>query len=127
MSNAAEIVQQLVAKINQHDVQGIVALLTPDHSFTDSLGRTVQGPSAMQDAWKGYFAMMPDYQITVDHCLDRDGLVLLAGTARGTYAVNGQLLAENRWSIPAAWRATVVNGRIREWQVYCDTRPTTRS
>ena len=32
-------------------------------------------------------------------------------------------MGENTWLLPAAWRAVVRDGRIAQWQVYCDTEP----
>jgi hypothetical protein len=43
--------------------------------------------------------------------------VALYGRAGGTIRVNGELLPENTWQIPAAWRPVVRDGLIREWRV----------
>jgi ketosteroid isomerase-like protein len=112
-----------VAKINEHDVDGLVALMTPDHVFVDALNTTFHGADQMRQGWKFYFAMFPDYAIEVKEVLDRDNVVAMFGTARGTFAVNGKLLRENFWEILAAWKAVVKDGRVAEWRVYCDNDP----
>ena len=50
-------------------------------------------------------------------------MVGLFGTAQGTYSVNGKLVSENHWEIPAAWKAVVQGGRVSEWRVYADNEP----
>jgi len=63
--------------------------------------------SRNHESWlAGYFAMCPDYRITCEHML-----VVAVGSAGGTIVVSGDLLPENQWNIPAAWRA-VGEGRL---------------
>jgi ketosteroid isomerase-like protein len=120
---AIEVALDFVAKINAHDVDAIVALMSPDHVFIDGLGATFRGAEQMRAGWKFYLGMFPDYAIEVTSQFDRGDSVALFGKARGTFAVNGKLARENFWEIPAAWRAVVKNGRVAEWQVYCDNEP----
>jgi ketosteroid isomerase-like protein len=122
-ANAIEVALDFVAKINAHDVDAIVALMSPDHVFIDGLGTTFRGAEQMRAGWKFYLGMFPDYAIEVTSQFGRGDSVALFGKARGTYAVNGKLSRENFWEIPAAWRARVQNGRVAEWQVYCDNEP----
>lgn len=117
---AEKIVLAFVDKINQHDPEGLVTLMAEDHLFIDSEGKKVQGKEKMLSAWQGYFQMMPDYHIKVEKIFQNQDEVVLLGTARGTYAVEGKLLKENQWGIPAAWRVVVQNGLVKEWQVYAD-------
>ena len=115
-----DIILRFVEKINRHEPEGLVALMTEDHLFMDSAGNQVQGKEKMLSAWQGYFVMMPDYHIQVEKIFDSKDEVVLLGIARGTYAVGGRLLKENQWEIPAAWRGVVQNGLVKEWQVYAD-------
>jgi ketosteroid isomerase-like protein len=121
--DSVEVVLDFVAKINAHDVGGIIALMSPDHLFVDGLGATFRGVDQMRAGWKSYFAWFPDYAIEITEQFSRGDTVGLFGKARGTYAVNGKLERENSWEVPAAWRAMVRNGRVAEWQVYCDNDP----
>jgi ketosteroid isomerase-like protein len=122
-TGAVEIALDFVAKINAHDVDGLVALMTPDHVFIDGLGTAFRGAEQMRAGWKSYLAWFPDYAIEVTEQFSRGDSVALFGKARGTYAANGKLPRENSWEVPAAWRAAVKNGRVAEWQVYCDNEP----
>ena len=120
---AVDVAMAFVAKINEHDVDGLVALMTTDHVFIDGLENTFRGADQMRQGWKGYFAMFPDYAVEVTEELDRGNLVAMFGKARGTFAVSGKLPRENSWEIVAAWKAVVKDGRVAEWRVYCDNDP----
>jgi len=121
--SSVDVAMAFVAKINAHDVGGLVALMTPDHLFVDALNTSFRGAEQMRQGWKFYFGMFPDYAIEVTDELDRGELVAMFGKARGTFAVNGKLPRENSWEIPAAWKAVVKEGRVAEWRVYCDSDP----
>lgn len=97
--------------------------MSEDHLSVDSGGFQVRGRQKMKEAWIEYFHMFPDYFITVDWKIRQENIVGLFGTAQGTYCIDGKLLAENFWKIPAAWLAIVKNSRIAEWRVYADLKP----
>lgn len=121
--SSADVAMAFVAKINAHDVDGVVALMTPDRLFVDALNSSFRGAGQTRQGWKFYFTMFPDYAIEVTDEFDRGELVAMFGKARGTFAANGKLARENFWEIPAAWRAVVMDGRVAEWRVYCDNDP----
>jgi hypothetical protein len=123
MPQVEEVVRRFVERINAHDVPGMLAMMSTDHVFTDGLGASVAGKERLTEAWQTYFRWMPDFHIAVFQSLQRDNMVALFGTASGTFAVQGQLLPENHWRIPAAWRALVRDGTVAAWQVYCDNKP----
>lgn len=124
MSDSAEaVVEAFVRAINRQDVDALTEWMADDHRFIDSLGTTVTGREPMRAAWTGYFRMVPDYTIVVDEILCDGPVVVMLGIAQGTYAPDGQLKPENRWSTPAAFRAFVEEGRIAEWRVYADNEP----
>ena len=107
---------KFVEAINRHDVAAIKALMTDDHIFVDSLGHRVQGASSMEQGWKGYFVMCPDYWIRADDAAARQGIVLAAGDAGGT--IDDQL-----WRTPAAWKAIIRDNKVAEWHVFADNKP----
>jgi ketosteroid isomerase-like protein len=108
--------EQFVSAINRHDAAALRELMTADHLFVDSLGNRVRGDSQMQEGWRGYFAMCPDYWIRVDEALSNDKTLLAAGEAGGT--IDGR-----SWRTPAAWKAVVQEGRVAEWRVFADNKP----
>lgn len=115
-----QVALQFVAAINAHDVTALCALMPEGHCFIDSQGRMERGRETLRMGWPMYFQMFPDYVITIDEALADGGTVLLAGSAEGTYAPDGELRAELHWHIPAAWRAVIEDGLVAEWQVYAD-------
>jgi len=121
--NAEAIAQRWVDRINAHDVERLLELMTPDHVFIDSLGQVVRGPEALRTAWRTYFDGMPDYAIEIESAIVSGDVVGLFGRARGTYAPDGRLRDENRWEVSATWRAVIRDGRVAQWQVYADNKP----
>ncbi|MGH9556293.1 MAG: nuclear transport factor 2 family protein [Terriglobales bacterium] len=107
-------------KINAGDVDGIVALMTRDGAFIDSMGTKITGQANLRQAWTQYFRMVPDYRSSHSEAFSQGSTVALFGEARGTFTHDGLMHRENAWSTPAAWRAVVEGGRIRVWQVYAD-------
>jgi len=112
-----------VKAINHRDIDKLSELMSDDHRFVDSLGTVVQGREKMRDGWAGYFRMVPDYTVTVDETFSEGAIVVMLGSAEGTYAKDGQLLPENFWRTPAAWRAQIKDEKIAEWRVYADNEP----
>jgi ketosteroid isomerase-like protein len=60
-----EVVGKFVDRINAHDVDGLVALMSVDHVFIDSLGNRFARP-AIETGWRRYFATVPDYWVRVE-------------------------------------------------------------
>ena len=118
MADAERVVREYIARINAHDAGGIVALGTSDHVLIDSLGSRLSGRTRLEQAWRGYFALFPDYRIEIQSIASADDLVLACGLAAGTHVPSGAA-----WRIPAAWRAKVINAHLAEWQVYADNKP----
>jgi limonene-1,2-epoxide hydrolase len=154
MTNSPEsVARAFVRAINRRDVDGLTALMAPDHRFVDSMGNLCEGREEMRTAWIGYFLMFPDYSITIDETYCDGPVAVLLGTARGTYvkpigeglyldstepkspAANPEskgtrknepdnvLKPENHWEITLAIRAFVEDGLVTEWRVYADNEP----
>ena len=108
-----------IDRINAHDVEGIVALMSPDFHFINSSGDSYTG-KFMEQEWKKYFDAYPDFQIHVDRVIADDGGVAVFGWSEGTYATRNHLDEENHWSVPAAWLGTARDGKVTHWQVFAD-------
>jgi uncharacterized protein (TIGR02246 family) len=127
MSEAAQTVaRSFVRAINRQDADALAALMAEEHRFIDSLGAVVTGREAMRAGWRGYFSLVPDYTIAIEETLSDGPVVMLLGVAQGSYAANGQMKTENRWSTPAAFRAFIEDGKVVEWRVYADNEPIRR-
>lgn len=119
-SNEIDVVKAFVAAINSGDVSQLTSLMTEDHTFVDSRGKTETGRDKMTDGWVWYFRMFPDFRIEIQNILQDRDLVAVFGSASGTYNGKRGLVPENRIEMPAAWKAIVANDKIKHWQVYTD-------
>ncbi len=119
----AATVLDFMNRINRRDADDLAELMTEDHVFVDSLGQAVRGRETMRGGWRAYFAFCPDYWIAHEEILQDGNVVAIFGAAGGTIAAAGKLPAENQWRIPAAWRAVVEGGLVKEWRVYADNKP----
>jgi limonene-1,2-epoxide hydrolase len=118
--NQIEVVRSFIAAINRQDVPALSKLMTEQHTFVDSSGRSESGCERMTIGWTEYFRMFPDYRIVVESMLQDSELIAVFGSASGTYRGRRGLVPENRIEMPAAWKAVVENGKIAHWQVYAD-------
>jgi len=120
---AADVALIFVDHINSHDLASLVNLMTEDVVFIDGLGNEIRGIYPIKRAWQAYFSNFPDYSIEVDESFSQGNVAGLFGYAHGTYFADGKLSVENRWRIPAAWKAVIKNGLIAKWRVYADNEP----
>jgi ketosteroid isomerase-like protein len=123
MLTPTEVALEFVKRINAHNPDKLAELMAENHVFIDSLGVRFQGRDAIRDNWQKYFAIFPDYHIVLTDVFQQAHIVALFGTASATFAVNGQIVPENHWEIPAAWKATASGDVMAEWQVYADNEP----
>lgn len=115
-----------VNAINRHDLDALLALMSPSHCMIDALGNRLEGRENLRSAWVGYFRMVPDYEVTIEETISSGPAVVMLGMARGTYTRDGQLRPENRWQTPLAVRARVKDGLLEEWCIYADNEPMRR-
>jgi len=109
--------------INQDDADKVAGLMTQDHVFIDALGNSIRGREKMRAGWRAYFAMCPDYKVSHQDIFPNGSTVAAFGSAGGTISANGQLVPENKWQTPAAWRVVVQDGLVKEFRVYADSKP----
>jgi hypothetical protein len=82
-----------------------------------------EGREKMRVAWAKYFRMVPDFTVAIEETFCDGPVVAMLGMAQGTYAPDGQLKPENRWTTPAAFRAFIQEQKVAEWRVYSDNEP----
>jgi ketosteroid isomerase-like protein len=95
-------------KINQRDLEGLVELMTDDHTFIDSDGTIVKGKEVMKEGWKEFFKKYPDYR-NMFTCvtIQNDVVVMVGYSTCSLKQLDG----------PNLWTAKVSSGRISEWRV----------
>jgi ketosteroid isomerase-like protein len=112
------IIQAFINSINAHDVASIAELMSEDHVFIDAHGNEMRGKETMRTGWRGYFEWFPDYFIEVADVFEDGETFAMFGLAGGSFKGNPAA----QWRLPAAWKASVKNGRVAVWQVYADTK-----
>lgn len=105
-------------RINAHDVEGVAALMSDDHTFIDAHGNQVSDKEQMIAGWRAYFEWFPDYYIEITDLLENGDNFALFGFAGGSFKGN----ESESWRLPAAWKAIVKHGRVTLWQVFADTK-----
>lgn len=106
--------RQLMAAFNAHDHLALATCLTADCIFIDSAGGRIEGRSGCVEATRLFMKLEPEFHVEVDSYSVVGDEVLMQGetTARDP------LVAKDR-----LWRAKVEDGRISEFQTYCDGEP----
>jgi ketosteroid isomerase-like protein len=107
-----------VERINARDVEGLGALMSDDHTFIDAHGNQISDKETMKGGWSGYFEWFPDYQIEIIDMYEDGDAFALFGFAGGAF----KGMQSESWRLPAAWKASVKNGRVTLWQVFADTK-----
>jgi hypothetical protein len=97
--------------------------MSEDHRFIDSDGSIHPGRDKMREGWKSYFSMMPDFNIICEQIFCDGDSVAFFGRAKGTYTSDGQLKPENKWEVPAAWKAIIRGEKVVEWRTYVNVEP----
>jgi len=96
-------------KINLRDLDGLVALMTKDHTFIDSGGGITKGRDAMKEGWKKFFEEYPDYRNIFTSVTVQNDVVVMVGYSKCSFKpLDG----------PNIWTAKVRDGRVSEWRVY---------
>jgi ketosteroid isomerase-like protein len=107
-----------IDRVNAHDVDGLAAVMSDDHTFIDAHGDQVCGKEKMIAGWRAYFEWFPDYSIEVTDVFEDGDKLALLGFAGGSY----QNQKTESWRLPAAWKAIVKDSRVTLWQVFADTK-----
>jgi ketosteroid isomerase-like protein len=94
-------------KINQRDLDGLVELMTDDHTFVDNSGGVDRN---MKEGWRHFFGDYPDYRNVFTSVTVAGNVVVMIGysTCSNEPRLNG----------PSMWTAKVRDGLVSEWRVY---------
>jgi len=80
-----ETISAFVDRINAHDVEGLGALMSDEHTFIDAHGNQISGREQMLGGWRGYFEWFPDYFIEVTDVFEDGDNFALIGFAGGSF------------------------------------------
>jgi ketosteroid isomerase-like protein len=120
MDEMKQVILQFIERINAHDVDGIVALMSKDYEFVNSSGDHFRDLQFLKDTWRAQFQNHPDFKIRVDRVICDGECVGIFGFSEGTYSPDGVLREENHWEVPAAFLGIVRDGKVAYWETYSD-------
>ena len=69
MADMKQPILQFIERINAHDVEGIVALMSKDYEFVNSSGDHFRDLQFLKDTWRAQFENHPDFKIRVDRVI----------------------------------------------------------
>jgi ketosteroid isomerase-like protein len=98
--------------INNQDIDGLVALMTEDHSLVCNAHVDTQNKDSSREVWSTFFSMYPDYLNHFSRLDSKDDFVVITGKSTCSN--------EARLNTNALWSAKVLDDKIAEWQVYED-------
>jgi len=94
--------------INRQDIEGLVELMTDDHTFIDNEGNITKGKNAMKDCWGKFFKEYPNYRNKFISVTVQDNVVVMVGYSTCSF---------KRLEGPSIWTAKIRNGFVSEWKV----------
>jgi hypothetical protein len=98
----------------EDDVDGLVDMMTADHTFYVEGERPTTGRAAMRRAWQGYFDAFPDYRVVEDEHYQRGDRIFIVGHTTGSHVPHD--LEVKPGSV--IWKACVRDNLVSEWIIY---------
>ena len=99
--------------INNRDIEGLVSLMTDDHTLICGGHIDTKDKISSREAWSSFFSMFPDYRNHFLRIESRENFVVIAGESTCS---NEEKLNSN-----ALWSARIQDDKVSEWQVYEDS------
>ena len=98
--------------INRRNLEGLVNLMTNDHTFIDSANNVVTGKSDNQKNWVRFFELFPDYQNVFESVCSKNSTVMMQG-----YSICPN---EKLHNLRVIWTAQIEDNKVKEWRIYFD-------
>ena len=109
---------RFVECINRGDVEGLVSLMTPDHTFFDLEGEAYRGRETMRRGWTNYFEAYPHYMIHIHEFYDAQDRVIFVGSTTGSHL---ELPRRIEFKDNLIWIARLLADHVAEWRIYDET------
>jgi ketosteroid isomerase-like protein len=113
-------VLKFIDRINAHDVDGIMNLVSPAYEFVNSSGEHFRDRQFIRETWEAQFRNHPDYQIRVQRVIADSEGVGVFGVASGTYAPDGVMREEDEWEVPSAFLIIARDGMVTYFESFAD-------
>jgi len=119
LTKAIQTTLAFVEKINQSDIEGVIALLSPDTTYVDLAGNMERGKEQLADYWRGYLKAHPNYQIYIHRIFTIKNEVVLVGRTTGSHLkLPDEIEFQEQGLI---WLVDSSDGLIESWRLYQDT------
>jgi ketosteroid isomerase-like protein len=103
--------------INNRNLEGLVHLMTDDHTFIDSSNDSLIGKSNNKENWEKFFDLSPDYQNVFEVVSTKGSTIIMQG-----YSVCSDSRLNN---VRTIW-AQIEGNKVKEWRIYLDTEENRR-
>jgi hypothetical protein len=111
----ADVAFRFVERINHQDLEGLLELMTDDHSLHVFGDHDLCGKEAQRAGWKGYFDLCPEYMIHVSEMHVRGDVAVMVGSTTGSHLKLPRL---EEFRDPLVWTAKVRDGLVTEWALH---------
>ena len=98
--------------INRRDLEGLVNLMTDNHTFIDSANNIITGRSDNQKNWASFFELFPGYRNVFESVCSKKSTVVMQG-----YSICPD---EKLHNARAIWTAQMEGDKVKEWRIYLD-------
>jgi ketosteroid isomerase-like protein len=112
-TNPVDVALEFVGRINDGDLEGLVAMMTGDHIFIDAGGDLEGGREVMKGSWADYLSAHPEYRIHVKEVLRSGNAVAIIGTTTGSHVPT-----EVEVGATTVWIAEIEGDLVAEWRIY---------
>lgn len=104
--------------INRTDIDGLIELMSDDHSLEVFDEEPLTGRDANRDGWIDYFMSFPDYVIYPRRIAELDGVVAILGHTTGSHL---ELPDEEEAKLTLLWLAHIEDGCVTRWRLVEDS------
>ncbi len=122
-SETSKTALKFVEAINSHNVKIISSMMTEDHKFIDSLGKSIKGKVVATESWRSYLKVFPDYFIRIDEVVEKENKVVLLGFAQGKLSESLAKTKKRKFKVDVMLAAKLKGSLVSEWRVYADNKP----
>ncbi len=125
-----DIVRTYIEAINEKNLLQMASLTHEDIKFTDPSGWEAEGRLVLSESMAGYYAMFPDYKVSVQASHLRDDVILVECVTTGSLsdigrqeieAQGGEVPPDDQMQGPAIWEFTIKDEIIMNWRMFLDT------
>lgn len=118
-TNPIDLAFMFVERINRQDLDGLIELMTVDHTFF-----SLEGTMDYNDrhkagkAWREYFESFPNYMIHLSEAYNVSGGAALVGRTTGSHQ---QLPRIEEFAQRLIWQVSLNEGQVQTWRIFRDS------